>query len=354
MRYIELAEMRCIEFTEMACQKLTYNPRFEVLKGSLKKELTIKKSVLKEHSVYFYGFNGYEKDNEVSGNGNSYTTKFRQYDPRLGRWKSLDPRQDKYPGSSPYSAYLNSPISIIDRDGDTTARFTWDGKYVGWIADGNDAWVGRRENAIANKDASGKIISYSHEYFSFADPINDPQGLKSKRITHLVFVNQTDIKDMLKNAGAFKSENQGSIDGVLYLKEEGKGGGQFDFALDHILDHDWREPIDFDISPVDNATNVLFYVKSQKTAHNHFNFGNFMFGAGGQALNLNLSTLLLGAHYNSLKNSGTNGYDGQLDSPDDQLSIGLGYSFGKKHNFNNITIDKNNKSDTKSESRAKF
>jgi len=39
---------------------------------------------------YRYGYNGMELDNEVSGNGNSYTTEFRQYDPRLGRWKSLD------------------------------------------------------------------------------------------------------------------------------------------------------------------------------------------------------------------------------------------------------------------------
>jgi RHS repeat-associated protein len=41
--------------------------------------------------TYRYAYNGMERDNEVSGNGNSYTTEFRQYDPRLGRWKSLDP-----------------------------------------------------------------------------------------------------------------------------------------------------------------------------------------------------------------------------------------------------------------------
>ena len=47
---------------------------------------------------YRYAYNGMELDNEVSGDGNSYTTEFRQYDPRLGRWKSLDPLMAKYPG----------------------------------------------------------------------------------------------------------------------------------------------------------------------------------------------------------------------------------------------------------------
>lgn len=39
-----------------------------------------------------YGFNGMRKDDELKGSGNSYTTDFRQYDPRLGRWLSIDPQ----------------------------------------------------------------------------------------------------------------------------------------------------------------------------------------------------------------------------------------------------------------------
>ncbi|MCJ8290813.1 MAG: hypothetical protein HRT58_14265 [Crocinitomicaceae bacterium] len=63
---------------------------------------------------YRYAFNGMEVDNDVSGDGNSYTTMFRQYDPRLGRWKSLDPLASKYPGASPFSAYNNNPIYFVD------------------------------------------------------------------------------------------------------------------------------------------------------------------------------------------------------------------------------------------------
>jgi len=59
-------------------------------------------------------FNGMEQDMEVSGEGNSYTTEFRQYDPRLGRWKSLDPLMSMFPNMSPYVGFANNPIFFTD------------------------------------------------------------------------------------------------------------------------------------------------------------------------------------------------------------------------------------------------
>ncbi|MDD2982853.1 MAG: hypothetical protein PHQ74_05645 [Crocinitomicaceae bacterium] len=44
---------------------------------------------------YRYGYQGSEKDNEVKGKGNSYTTFFRQLDPRLGRWLTIDPEEEQ-------------------------------------------------------------------------------------------------------------------------------------------------------------------------------------------------------------------------------------------------------------------
>jgi len=55
-----------------------------------------------------------ELDPEVKGDGNSYTTEFRQYDPRLGRWLSLDPLMQKFPSVSPYVAFANNPIWYSD------------------------------------------------------------------------------------------------------------------------------------------------------------------------------------------------------------------------------------------------
>jgi len=67
---------------------------------------------------YRYGYGGLEKDDEIKGNGNSYTTHYRMLDPRIGRWFSTDPLEDKHPYASPYNYVLNSPISAIDKDGD--------------------------------------------------------------------------------------------------------------------------------------------------------------------------------------------------------------------------------------------
>lgn len=64
---------------------------------------------------YVFGFNGMMKDNEVNGSGNSYTTFFRQYDPRIARWLSTDPIQHHQ--FSPYVAFDDNPIIIADPSG---------------------------------------------------------------------------------------------------------------------------------------------------------------------------------------------------------------------------------------------
>ncbi|MBU3661377.1 MAG: RHS repeat-associated core domain-containing protein [Flavobacteriales bacterium] len=70
--------------------------------------------------TYRYGYNGMEQDPEAKGEGNSYTTEFRQYDPRLGRWLSLDPLASSFPWQSPYCAFDNNPVLLIDPTGLST------------------------------------------------------------------------------------------------------------------------------------------------------------------------------------------------------------------------------------------
>ncbi len=69
------------------------------------------------NSGYRYGFNGQEKDNEVYGDGKSYTAEFWQYDSRLGRRWNVDPKPNI--SLSPYSCFANNPIVYCDLKGDT-------------------------------------------------------------------------------------------------------------------------------------------------------------------------------------------------------------------------------------------
>lgn len=68
--------------------------------------------------TYRYGYQGMESDDDaVSGDDNEYTTDFRQYDPRVGRWMSIDPMETKFAGYSPYNAMLNNPVTLYDASG---------------------------------------------------------------------------------------------------------------------------------------------------------------------------------------------------------------------------------------------
>jgi RHS repeat-associated protein len=66
---------------------------------------------------YRYGFNGKENDNEVNGAGNQQDYGMRIYDPRLGRFLSVDPISQLYPWFSPYHFAGNTPVWAIDLDG---------------------------------------------------------------------------------------------------------------------------------------------------------------------------------------------------------------------------------------------
>lgn len=59
-----------------------------------------------------------ERDDEALGKGNLYTTAFRAYDSRLGRWMSREPKESKYPFMSPYVGMANNPILYIALGGE--------------------------------------------------------------------------------------------------------------------------------------------------------------------------------------------------------------------------------------------
>lgn len=70
-----------------------------------------------QEGAYRYGFNGKEKDTENTWGDTSYDYGFRIYNPRYGRFLSVDPLTQSYPWYTPYQFAGNKPIAAIDIDG---------------------------------------------------------------------------------------------------------------------------------------------------------------------------------------------------------------------------------------------
>jgi|GEM_PF-6612556 len=111
---------------------------------------------------YRYGFNGKEMDNEIKGEGNSYDYGMRTYDPRIGRFFSVDPLTDTFPWYTPYQFAGNSPIAAIDLDGEEpkiviTSEITGTTKMHVYGAGNLDEIIVKTYKAIVQyTDAKGK------------------------------------------------------------------------------------------------------------------------------------------------------------------------------------------------------
>lgn len=83
-------------------------------------------------------------------------------------------------------------------------------------------------------------------------------------------------------------------------------------------------------SGIDNNALYLTYSKSEGyVAHNSYNFGNFLWGAGMNELGFNLGDAVMAVHGNNYYNDPYS--KGQLDFPDDQFPIKCGYKWVDDH-----------------------
>ncbi|MGB4666017.1 MAG: RHS repeat-associated core domain-containing protein [Bacteroidales bacterium] len=269
-----------------------------------------------------YKFTAKELDNETS-----YTYfGARYYDSELSGWLSVDPMSDKYPSLSPYCYTANNPVVLVDPNGANISEFDENGNYLGTKKDNwfHNTFFGRTGRIV---DSDGNVT----QKFKFADPKNDVNDLINGKINKIHFVQEEEIISMLSRAGAFNQENKTASNDLFnrydYIGEEGKGGGKFDFATTE----EWGLKYQY---PNITKEQTLFLVDG--VAHNDMNFGNFLFGAAGKAIGFTLPELLMGAHYNSLFNSNTNGYKPQIDSRDDQLSICMGVLHANKYKYKDM------------------
>jgi RHS repeat-associated protein len=110
-----------------------------------------------EAESYRFGFNGVEKENDVTVKGGIAMADFRMYDARVGRWWGVDKIVKVH--ESPYAAFANNPINFADPSGlDTEPSPLEPGKTNFWEDIGNAVSSGI--NAIGSGISSiGSAIS---------------------------------------------------------------------------------------------------------------------------------------------------------------------------------------------------
>ncbi len=121
-------------------------------------------------STYRYGFNGQEKDDEVTVSGGMNTALFWEYDTRLGRRWNTDPVFKS--SKSPYTCFSDNPIIMIDPDGDDD-YFSFDGTYLGSdnkksnnirmvrISDWNSIVNNPKQTSVVNEEMIKKLTEKS-------------------------------------------------------------------------------------------------------------------------------------------------------------------------------------------------
>ena len=112
--------------------------------------------------AYRYGFNGKENDNEVKGTGNQQDYGMRIYDPRIGKFLSVDPLMEDYPDLSTYQFAGNSPILNTDLDGlepkNSNDNTQYNGSGKALLLTGQWKAIEEASKAQARRTAGKKIL----------------------------------------------------------------------------------------------------------------------------------------------------------------------------------------------------
>jgi RHS repeat-associated protein len=124
------------------------------------------------NGTYRYGFNGKENDNEVKETGNQQDYGMRIYDPRLGRFLSVDPLTKSFSMLTPYQFASNRPIEGIDLDGEEFLSFHKSMYRMEYNQTTNETTLGNGTKVISTNSNTIVKTVYANIPTAIQDPVS--------------------------------------------------------------------------------------------------------------------------------------------------------------------------------------
>ncbi|MEA3447758.1 MAG: polymorphic toxin type 44 domain-containing protein, partial [Bacteroidota bacterium] len=253
-----------------------------------------------------------------------YKFSAKELDSELSNWLSIDPMADERSWVSPYSYVQNSPVNRVDPNGALDDNYVFDkesGKYKG-----------KEENNLPDQIVLESSKTGKRDYYAFNDPEYDKGLIEDKKIKFAQEISREKIDYEIEMSGALDADNK-----FTFIERESRPLGEksrFSGYSKGKLDFVGFVPeLNYDDSP-----ETLYLIKNAGitnsnltgTGYNRKDFGNFLWGAAGKAMDFKLPTLKAAAHYRAATGSKTDNPNLKYkpyDSKADQRAIKSGYRY---------------------------
>ena len=241
-----------------------------------------------------------------------YDSKARWYYPAVCRTTTMDSHAERYYPTSPYAWCGNNFVRNVDLNGMDVYTFGEDGYFIN-----SHKQEGAHYGMVLSAD---ETLNYT---FDFVDPINDPKAIDNGLINKILSLKSEQISDVLSKSGVYNIHGVKDKYSFIYRESNAnniEGDGRMDYVINGQINN----------VPIVLYEDYLFITdtQGQKYAHNTYNFGNFLWGAGADALGIPYFMVKIGSNINNYLNDPYS--KGRLDSKDDQLSIKLGFQWNEK------------------------